>query len=189
MLARGETVGHLSRWKGRACGVRSPTCARTASRTSSRWSRSLTGRARWRNIPTYCSRKRRPRADRIHAPQASSRSLRRPTASSRTRSRCKQIARDLAGYSLGKADNPAPRDGQEKTGKENGLAARRLRSRARVERGIERGTAEAIFEALREIRRIRPSTSRTPRRTRLLTYPETAYMKAELSRRIHGWHP
>ena len=58
-----------SSWKVRACGGRCSTCGPTASRTSSRWSRSI-GRAD--GEPDLLCAQARPRAARLHPSQARS---------------------------------------------------------------------------------------------------------------------
>ena len=74
-----------SNWKVRACGARCSTCGRTASRTSSRWSRS-TGPARWRTSRPIARASTAWSSPTTSIP-SSSRSCARPSASSSIRNR------------------------------------------------------------------------------------------------------
>ena len=84
MMARGETVG-VFQVESAGCGGRSSKCVRTASRTSSRWSRS-TGRVRWRTSRPI-ARASMARSCRISFIRNSRKSCARHTASSSIRNR------------------------------------------------------------------------------------------------------
>ena len=91
-----------SSWKVRACGARCSTCGRTASRTSSRWSRS-TGPARWRTSrPTARASIGMEEPDYIHPKLEPV--LRETFGVIVYQEQVMQAAQILAGYSLGEAD-------------------------------------------------------------------------------------
>ena len=96
------------------------------------------------NIPTYCARKHgREPIDYLHPKLEPilARDLRHHHLSGAG----EQIARDLAGYTLGRGRPPAPRHGQEDQGGDGGAARpfRRRRGRARHRQGARR----TIFDA------------------------------------------
>jgi DNA polymerase-3 subunit alpha len=125
------------------------------------------------NIPTYCSRKRG------HEPIEYTHPKLEPILEATYgiityQEQVQQIARDLAGYSLGKADilrrAMGKKDRKEMASQRGDFVA------GAVERGIERGTAEAIFEACAKFAEYGFNKSHSAPYA-LLTY-QTAYMKA-----------
>ena len=103
------------------------------------------------NIPTYCARKLgHEQTDYLHPKLEPI--LQATYGIITYQEQVQQIARDLAGYSLGKSRHPAPRHGQERQ-EGDGVAARQLHLR----RGRARHRARRCgsdLRGLREIRRI-----------------------------------
>src|SRR5947199_9438041 len=125
------------------------------------------------NIPTYCSRKRG------HEPIEYTHPKLQPILEATYgiityQEQVQQIARDLAGYSLGKAD--ILRRAMGKKDKKEMASQRGDFIAGAVAQGIERGTAEAIFEACAKFAEYGFNKSHSAPYA-LLTY-QTAYMKA-----------
>jgi DNA polymerase-3 subunit alpha len=125
------------------------------------------------NIPTYCARKLgHERTDYLH-PKLEP--ILQPTYGIITyQEQVQQIARDLAGYSLGKAD--ILRRAMGKKDKKEMASQRDSFISGAVERGINRGDAEVIFEACAKFAEYGFNKSHSAPYA-LLTY-QTAYMKA-----------
>jgi DNA polymerase-3 subunit alpha len=125
------------------------------------------------NIPTYCARKLgHERTDYLH-PKLEP--ILQPTYGIITyQEQVQQIARDLAGYSLGKAD--ILRRAMGKKDKKEMASQRGDFISGAVERGINRGDAEVIFEACAKFAEYGFNKSHSAPYA-LLTY-QTAYMKA-----------
>jgi DNA polymerase-3 subunit alpha len=125
------------------------------------------------NIPTYCARKLgHERTDYLH-PKLEP--ILSPTYGIITyQEQVQQIARDLAGYSLGKAD--ILRRAMGKKDKKEMASQRGDFISGAVERGIARGDAEMIFEACAKFAEYGFNKSHSAPYA-LLTY-QTAYMKA-----------
>jgi DNA polymerase-3 subunit alpha len=125
------------------------------------------------NIPTYCARKLgRERTDYLH-PKLEP--ILAPTYGIITyQEQVQQIARDLAGYSLGKADilrrAMGKKDKKEMASQQGDFIS------GAVERGIARADAEVIFEACAKFAEYGFNKSHSAPYA-LLTY-QTAYMKA-----------
>ncbi len=162
-----------SRWKARACGGRWSTCARTASRTSSRWSRCI-GRARW---PT-------------------SRPIARASTATRSRNICIPMLEpilqgdlrrhhlpgtgdaDRAGHGrlLARRSRPvAPRHGQEDP-QPKWRSSASASSPARSSAACRQGQADTIFELLAKFADYGFNKSHAAAYA-LVSY-QTAYMKA-----------
>jgi DNA polymerase-3 subunit alpha len=125
------------------------------------------------NIPTYCSRKRG------HEPIEYTHPKLEPILEATYgiityQEQVQQIAKDLAGYSLGKAD--ILRRAMGKKDKKEMASQRGDFIAGAVAQGIERGTAEAIFEACAKFAEYGFNKSHSAPYA-LLTY-QTAYMKA-----------
>jgi DNA polymerase III subunit alpha len=125
------------------------------------------------NIPTYCSRKRG------HEPIEYTHPKLEPILEATYgiityQEQVQQIAKDLAGYSLGKADilrrAMGKKDKKEMASQRDDFVA------GAVSQGIERGTAEVIFEACAKFAEYGFNKSHSAPYA-LLTY-QTAYMKA-----------
>ncbi len=140
-----------SRWKARACGARCSTCAPTASRTSSRWWRSI-ARARWRTSrPT--ARASMATKSRTICIRCWSRSCKETFGVIIYQEQVMQIAQ-VHGRLFARRRRPAaPRDGQEDP-RRDGQAARGLRRRRRQERRAERAGRYDLRTA-RKVRRLR----------------------------------
>jgi DNA polymerase III subunit alpha len=125
------------------------------------------------NIPTYCARKLgHERTDYLH-PKLEP--ILQPTYGIITyQEQVQQIARDLAGYSLGKAD--ILRRAMGKKDKKEMASQRGDFISGAVERGIAQGDAEVIFEACAKFAEYGFNKSHSAPYA-LLTY-QTAYMKA-----------
>jgi DNA polymerase III subunit alpha len=125
------------------------------------------------NIPTYCARKLgHERTDYLH-PKLEP--ILQPTYGIITyQEQVQQIARDLAGYSLGKAD--ILRRAMGKKDKKEMASQRGDFISGAVERGIGQGDAEVIFEACAKFAEYGFNKSHSAPYA-LLTY-QTAYMKA-----------
>ena len=125
------------------------------------------------NIPTYCARKLgHERTDYLH-PKLEP--ILQPTYGIITyQEQVQQIARDLAGYSLGKAD--ILRRAMGKKDKKEMASQRGDFISGAVERGIARSDAEVIFEACAKFAEYGFNKSHSAPYA-LLTY-QTAYMKA-----------
>jgi DNA polymerase-3 subunit alpha len=125
------------------------------------------------NIPTYCARKLgHERTDYLH-PKLEP--ILQPTYGIITyQEQVQQIARDLAGYSLGKAD--ILRRAMGKKDKKEMASQRGDFISGAVERGINRSDAEVIFEACAKFAEYGFNKSHSAPYA-LLTY-QTAYMKA-----------
>jgi DNA polymerase III subunit alpha len=125
------------------------------------------------NIPTYCARKLgHERTDYLH-PKLEP--ILQPTYGIITyQEQVQQIARDLAGYSLGKAD--ILRRAMGKKDKKEMASQRDSFISGAVERGIGQGDAEVIFEACAKFAEYGFNKSHSAPYA-LLTY-QTAYMKA-----------
>ena len=169
---RAATWSACSRWKARACGGRWSTCGPTASRTSSRWWRSI-ARVRWRT----------------------SRPIARASMATRSRNICirclepilketfgviiyqeqvMQIAQVMAGYSLGDADLLRRAMGKK-------IRAEMEKQRAifvagAVKNGVPKGQADTIFELLAKFADYGFNKSHAAAYA-LVSY-HTAYMKA-----------
>ncbi len=125
------------------------------------------------NIPTYCSRKRG------HEPIEYTHPKLEPILEATYgiityQEQVQQIAKDLAGYSLGKAD--ILRRAMGKKDKKEMASQRDDFVTGAVAQGIERGTAEVIFEACAKFAEYGFNKSHSAPYA-LLTY-QTAYMKA-----------
>ena len=125
------------------------------------------------NIPTYCSRKRG------HEPIDYTHPKLQPILEATYgiityQEQVQQIAKDLAGYSLGKAD--ILRRAMGKKDKKEMASQRGDFIAGAVAQGIDRGTAEAIFEACAKFAEYGFNKSHSAPYA-LLTY-QTAYMKA-----------
>ena len=125
------------------------------------------------NIPTYCARKLgREKVDYLH-PRLQP--ILEPTYGIITyQEQVQQIARDLAGYSLGKAD--ILRRAMGKKDKKEMASQRGDFISGAVERGVARYDAEAIFEACAKFAEYGFNKSHSAPYA-FLTY-QTAYMKA-----------
>jgi DNA polymerase-3 subunit alpha len=125
------------------------------------------------NIPTYCARKLgHERTDYLH-PKLEP--ILQPTYGIITyQEQVQQIARDLAGYSLGKAD--ILRRAMGKKDKKEMASLRGSFVSGAVERGVAKSDAEAIFEACAKFAEYGFNKSHSAPYA-LLTY-QTAYMKA-----------
>jgi DNA polymerase-3 subunit alpha len=125
------------------------------------------------NIPTYCARKLgREKTDYLH-PKLEP--ILEPTFGIITyQEQVQQIARDLAGYSLGKAD--ILRRAMGKKDKKEMASQRGDFISGAVERGIGQGDAEVIFEACAKFAEYGFNKSHSAPYA-LLTY-QTAYLKA-----------
>ncbi len=125
------------------------------------------------NIPTYCARKLgREKTDYLH-PKLEP--ILEPTYGIITyQEQVQQIARDLAGYSLGKAD--ILRRAMGKKDKKEMASQRGDFISGAVERGIGQGDAEVIFEACAKFAEYGFNKSHSAPYA-LLTY-QTAYLKA-----------
>ena len=125
------------------------------------------------NIPTYCARKLgHERTDYLH-PKLQP--ILQPTYGIITyQEQVQQIARDLAGYSLGKAD--ILRRAMGKKDKKEMASQRGDFISGAVERGIARNDAEVIFDACAKFAEYGFNKSHSAPYA-LLTY-QTAYMKA-----------
>ncbi len=125
------------------------------------------------NIPTYCARKLgREKTDYLH-PKLQP--ILEPTYGIITyQEQVQQIARDLAGYSLGKAD--ILRRAMGKKDKKEMASQRGDFISGAVERGIGQGDAEVIFEACAKFAEYGFNKSHSAPYA-LLTY-QTAYLKA-----------
>src|SRR5246500_2578852 len=125
------------------------------------------------NIPTYCARKLgHERTDYLHP---NLEPILQPTYGIITyQEQVQQIARDLAGYSLGKAD--ILRRAMGKKDKKEMASQRDSFISGAVERGIGQGDAEVIFEACAKFAEYGFNKSHSAPYA-LLTY-QTAYMKA-----------
>ncbi|HEX8826782.1 MAG TPA: DNA polymerase III subunit alpha, partial [Xanthobacteraceae bacterium] len=125
------------------------------------------------NIPTYCARKLgQERTDYMH-PKLEP--ILQPTYGIITyQEQVQQIARDLAGYSLGRAD--ILRRAMGKKDKKEMASQRDHFISGAVERGIARSDAEAIFEACAKFAEYGFNKSHSAPYA-LLTY-QTGYMKA-----------
>jgi DNA polymerase-3 subunit alpha len=125
------------------------------------------------NIPTYCARKLgHERTDYLH-PKLEP--ILQPTYGIITyQEQVQQIARDLAGYSLGKAD--ILRRAMGKKDKKEMASQRGDFISGAVERGIGQGDAEVIFEACAKFAEYGFNKSHSAPYA-LLTY-QTAYLKA-----------
>ena len=158
--------------KRRACAARCSTCGPTASRTSSRWSRSI-GPGPMANIPTYCARKHGMETAGLHPSQA------RADPEGDLRRHHLPGTGDAGGADprrlfARRGRSAAPRHGQEDHEGDAG-AARALRLR-RVERGVERYQADAIFDLLERFAEYGFNKSHAAAYA-LVAY-QTAYMKA-----------
>jgi len=125
------------------------------------------------NIPTYCSRKRGHEPIEYTHPKLEP--ILEPTYGIITyQEQVQQIAKDLAGYSLGKAD--ILRRAMGKKDKKEMASQRGDFIAGAVAQGIERGIAEAIFEACAKFAEYGFNKSHSAPYA-LVTY-QTAYMKA-----------
>ncbi len=125
------------------------------------------------NIPTYCARKHGRRSPTTSIP-SSSRSCARPIGVIVYQEQVMQIAQVLAGYSLGEADLLRRAMGKKIRSE---MEAQRERFIAgAVERGVERGQAEVIFELLERFADYGFNKSHAAAYA-LVAY-QTAYMKA-----------
>ena len=140
-----------SRWKAAACARRWSRCAPTASRTLSRWSRSIVP-GPMANIPTYCARKLgQEKPDYIH-PKIEP-ILRETYGVIIYQEQVMQIAQVLSGYSLGEADMLRRAMGKKIKAEMDAQRARFVDGA--VERGLTKAKADEIFDLLRQIRRLR----------------------------------
>jgi DNA polymerase-3 subunit alpha len=125
------------------------------------------------NIPTYCARKLgQERTDYLHPTLEPI--LRATYGIITYQEQVQQIARDLAGYSLGKAD--ILRRAMGKKDRKEMASQRDSFISGAVERGIGRGDAEAIFDTCAKFAEYGFNKSHSAPYA-LLTY-QTAYMKA-----------
>ena len=125
------------------------------------------------NIPTYCARKLgQERTDYLHPKLQPI--LEATYGIITYQEQVQQIARDLAGYSLGKAD--ILRRAMGKKDRKEMASQRDSFISGAVERGIGQGDAEAIFEACAKFAEYGFNKSHSAPYA-LLTY-QTAYMKA-----------
>ncbi len=125
------------------------------------------------NIPTYCARKLGDEQIEYLHPKLES-ILRETYGVITYQEQVQQIARDLAGYSLGKAD--ILRRAMGKKDKKEMASQRGDFIAGAVERGIERADAEAIFDACAKFAEYGFNKSHSAPYA-FLTY-QTAYMKA-----------
>ena len=159
MLARGETVGVFQvESAGHAPGA--DRHAPGPFRGPDRAGRALPAGADG-EYPDLLRAQARPRAHRIPASQARADPAARPTASSPIRSRCSRSRAISPAISLGKAD--ILRRAMGKKDRKEMASQRGSFISGAVERGVARADAEAIFERLREVRRIRLQQDRTRR--------------------------
>ena len=161
-----------SRWKARACGARWSICAPTASRTSSRWWRSI-GPGPMANIPTYCARKHGEEETEYLHPMLEP-ILKETYGVIIYQEQVMQIAQVMAGYSLGEADLLRRAMGKK-------IAPEMEKQRAvfvagAVKSGVPKGQADTIFDLLAKFAEYGFNKSHSAAYA-LVTY-QTAYMKA-----------
>ena len=161
-----------SRWKARACGARWSTCAPTASRTSSRWSRCI-GRVRWRTSRPIARASMATRSRNICIPMLEP-ILKETFGVIIYQEQVMQIAQVMAGYSLGDADLLRRAMGKK-------IRAEMEKQRAvfvagAVKNGVPKGQADTIFELLAKFADYGFNKSHAAAYA-LVSY-HTAYMKA-----------
>ena len=161
-----------SNWKARACGARCSTCGPTASRTSSRWSRSIAP-VRWRTSRLIA------RASTIWRSRTTSTPSSKPILKETFgvivyQEQVMQAAQILAGYTLGQAD--LLRRAMGKKIRKEMQAQRAIFVEGAIKNGIERYQADAIFDLLERFAEYGFNKSHAAAYA-LVAY-QTAYMKA-----------
>ena len=159
-----------SNWKARACGARCSTCGPTASRTSSRWSRS-TAPVRWRTSrPIARASTSMEKPDYIHPKLEPI--LKETFGVIVYQEQVMQAAQILAGYTLGQADLLRRAMGKK------------IRKEMQAQRThLRRGRDRARHRALPGRRHLRPA--RALRRIRLQQEPRRGLRAGRLPDRLH----